>query len=259
MRRGRRPLLPLGALAALLAFGVSGCASAPERLPPVLGGVPAHEAETLVRRWEADWREFRGLRAAVDLTVVRKGRAQRTAGALLLSPTHLRFEAITPLGLPAVVVTVGPDRLLVVSPGERKAWSARPTPEALGRWIGVPLPPDTLIRLLVGYVPPPPDGAPMRVAEDRGPHLVFAQGRATERVWVTAEGRPARLELDDDRQRITATFDRTVDGQLQGLAVEARSQSIEVHLRYISGEYLAVPPEAFELVLPAGMLIESVD
>jgi hypothetical protein len=50
-----------------------------------------------------------------------------------------------------------------------------------------------------------------------------------------------------------------VDGQLQGLAIEARSQSIEVHLRYISGEYLAVPPEAFELTLPAGMPIESVD
>ena len=258
MQCGRRPLLPLGALAALLAFGVSGCASAPERLPPVLGGVPAHEAETLVRRWEADWREFRGLRAAVDLTVVRKGRAQRTAGALLLSPTHLRFEAITPLGFPAVVVTVGPDRLLVVSPGERKAWSARPTPEALGRWIGVPLPPDTLIRLLVGYVPTPPDGAPVRLAEERGPHLVFPQGRVTERVWLTAAGQPARVELDDG-QRITAIFDRTVDGQLQGLAVEAPSQSLELRLRYISGEYLAIPPEAFELILPAGMLIESVD
>ncbi len=256
MGRGRRPRL--GALAVVLALGVAGCATAPERRPPVLGGVPGGEAETLVRRWEAAWQEFRGLRAAVDLTVVRKGRAQRTAGALLLSPTHLRFEAITPLGLPAVVVTAGPERLLVVSPAERKAWSTRPTPEALARWMGVPLPPATLIRLLAGYVPPPPEGAQVRLAEDGGPHLVFPQGPATERVWVTAEGQPARLELDDGR-RITVTFDRTVDGQLQGLTVEAPSHALELHLRYISGEYLAVPPEAFELTLPAGMPIQSLD
>jgi len=239
-------------------------------LGPTKGGIRYHQDVTLnevraLSMWMT-WKcalvnlPYGGAKGGVivDPRTLSQGELERLTRELH-ALTEVAKTLTTPLGLPAVVVTVGPERLLVVSPGERKAWSGRPTPEALGRWIGVPLPPDTLIRLLVGYVPPPPDGAPVRVAEDRGPHLVFAQGRATERVWVTAEGRPARLELDDDRRRITATFDRTVDGQLQGLAVEARSQSIEVHLRYISGEYLAVPPEAFELTLPAGMPIESVD
>jgi hypothetical protein len=255
---GRRPLPPLGALAVLVALLGSGCATVPERRPPILGGVPAGEADTLTRRWEGQWREFRGLRGAVDLTVVRRGQAQRSAGALLLSPTHLRFEVITPFGFPAVIVTVGPDRLLVVSPGERKAWTARPTPEALARWVGVPVPPDTLIRLLAGAVPPPPPGAAIRVEEDRGPHLVFANGNATERVWVSAEGLPARLELADG-QRVTATFERTVEGQLESLVVEAPAQSLEVHLRYISGDYLAVPPDAFEIAVPPDMPVERVD
>jgi len=48
VRGGRPPRLALGALAVLLALGVSGCATAPERLPPVLGGVPAGEVETLL-------------------------------------------------------------------------------------------------------------------------------------------------------------------------------------------------------------------
>ena len=257
MRGGRRPLPRLAAFAALVLLG-SACATAPERRPPVLGGVPAGQADALARRWEAQWQEFRGLRGAVDVTVVRHGQAQRSAGALLLSPTHLRFEVITPFGFPALIVTISPDRLLVLSPGERKAWTARPTAATVARWIGVPVPPDVLIRLLAGAVPPPPAGATIRVEEDRGPHLVFANGRVTERVWVTGEGLPARLALVD-RQRVTATFERTVDGTLQSLVIEAPAESLEVHLRYISGEYLALPPDAFEIALPPDIPVERVD
>lgn len=256
MPGGPRPLL--GALAVVLALGAAGCATAPERLPPVLGGVPADQVDALVRRWEAEWREFRGLRAAVDLTVVRKGRVQRTAGVLLLSPTHLRFEAITPLGFPAIVVTAGPERLLVFSPTERRAWSARPTAEAMNRWLGVPIEPQTLTRILAGHVPPPPDGVPVRVAQDRGPHLLFERAGVTQRVWVTAEGRPARFELANG-QRVTATFDRTVDGQILSVSLEVPSQSVEAQLRYLSGDSIALPPEAFEITVPPGVVIERVD
>src|SRR5262249_17422607 len=155
---------------------------------------------------------------------------------------QLRFEVITPLGLPAAVVTVGPDRLLVFSPTERTAWTARPTAEAMGRWLGAPVEPPALIRLLTGQVPLPPDGTPVRVGQGGGPPLVFQRGAVTARVWVTTDGRPARLELENGR-RVTATFDRAVDGQLIALAVEVPSQSIEVRLRYISGENAALPPE----------------
>jgi hypothetical protein len=253
-RRGPR----LGGLAVVLVLGMAGCATAPARLPPVLGGVPADQVDALVRRWADEWASFRGLRAAVDLTVVRDGRAQRTAGALLLSPTHLRFEAITPIGLPALVLTVAPDRLLVYSPTEGKAWTARPTAEAMGRWLGTPVEPAALIRLLTGHVPPPADGTPVRVGQDRGPHVVLQREAGIERVWVTTEGRPARLEMENGR-RVTATFDRATDGLVISLAVEVPSQSLQVHLRYISGESMAPPPAAFELTVPAGVPIERVD
>ncbi|MBI3458205.1 MAG: hypothetical protein HY002_20740 [Candidatus Rokubacteria bacterium] len=256
VHRGLGPLRHT--VAALVALGAAGCATAPGRPPPVLGSIPADQAEALVRRWETQWRQFPGLRAAVDLTVVRNGRAQRTAGVLLLSPTRLRYEAITPLGLPAVVVTAGPDRLLVFSLTERKAWTARPTAEAMSRWIGVPLRPETLIRLLAGQVPPPPEGVSVRVAPGADAHVEFEQGNVRQQVWVTVEGQPARLQLENG-QRLTATFDRTINGQLVGLALEVPSQSLEVRLRYISGENTAPPPEAFEIVLPPGVPIEHVD
>ncbi|HEV8308300.1 MAG TPA: hypothetical protein VGW35_11595 [Methylomirabilota bacterium] len=253
----RRPNRRLGALTALVLLA-SSCASVPERRPPVLGGVAAGEAAELVRRWEREWQAFSGLRAAVDLTVVRQGRAQRSAGALLVSPTRLRFEAISPLGLPALIVTTGPESLTIYSPTERKAWRARPTPESMNRWLGVPVRPETLIRLLAGHVPTPPPGVAVRVAEDRGAHIVFEADGARQRVWVTAEGQPARLQLENG-ERLTVTFERALGGGLQELVVEAPGRSLEAHLRYVSGENMAPPPDAFELPIPPGVPIEAVD
>jgi hypothetical protein len=220
--------------------------------------VPLAEAAALVRRWEARWQEFRGLRAAVDLTVTRKGAVQRTAGALLLSPTHLRLEAVTPIGLPLFVIVLGPERLLVLNLGERRGWSAQPTPRAIGRWLGAPIPPESLIRLLAGYPPPPPDGVAARAGQDRGPHLIFQDGRLTERIWITPGGEAGRVELEDGR-RVTTTFDRTVDGQILALTVDVPGESVEIYLRYISGEYMTPPADAFEIAVPPGIPIERFD
>jgi len=254
LRAGRG--LRLGVLA--LALAVTGCAGTPERRPPVVAGVPLAEVDGLLQRWEAQWQEFRGLRAAVDVTVVRKGVAQRSAGGLILSPTHLRIEAISPVGLPIVVITLGPDRLLVLSLAERRAWSGAPTPEAVSRWIGVPLPRDALIRLLAGYAPAPPAGVVPTTGQDRGSHLVFQEGRFTERIWVTPGGQPARVELDDGR-RITTTFDRAVTGQLQGLTVDAPGQSAAIYVRFVSGEYFDPPAGAFEITVPPDIQVERLD
>jgi hypothetical protein len=256
-RRGRSPLRR--AVSLLLAAGVAGCATAPARVPPVIGGVPAADVGALVRRWDAEWRQFPGLRAAVDVTVSRSGKAQRTAGALLLSPTHLRLEAITPIGFPALFITAGPERVVVYSPVERRAWSAQPSAEAMGRWVGLPLEPAVLIRLLAGHVPLPPEGVPVQLAGDREPHLVFTHNGVTERVWVTVEGLPVRVEFQDGRQRVLATFARTVTGQLGGVKIEVPARSIEAEVRYLSGEFLVLPAGTFELPIPAGIPIERVD
>jgi hypothetical protein len=239
-------------------LAAAGCASVPDRVPPILGGVLAGEAERLVRGWEAEWQAFAGLRAAVDFGVIKKGMSQRSAGALLLSPSRLRFEVITPMGLPSLVATAGPERILVFNPVERWAWTARPTPQAMARWIGVPIEPETLIRLLVGHVPPPPEGAPIQVADQSGPHLVYQRGPVRHRVWVTPDGRPARLALENG-QRVTATFTRAVNGLIQGLEIDVPGQSLELRVRYISGEYGPQPAAGFELTLPNGIAAESID
>lgn len=243
---------------ALAALALAGCATTPEAPPALIGGVPADDVAQLLRRWETEWRDFRGLRAAVDLRLLRRGRGHRGAGVLLISPTQLRFEGLTALGLPALVVSAGPDRVTVFSPAEGKAWTGRPTPEAMSRWLGLPVLPDTLIRLLVGHVPLPTDGVSARVAADGAIELAAERGGPRQRVWVTERGWPARLELENG-ERLAATFEWTVNGSLQSVTLGDPRRAVEAHVRYLSAEHAAPPPEAFEIVVPPGVAIQQVD
>ena len=129
----------------------------------------------------------------------------------------------------------------------------------MGRWVGVPLEPAVLIRLLAGYVPLPAESVPVQHGEDRGPYLLFTHNGVTERVWVTVEGQPARVEFQEGRQRVLATFARTVTGQLVGVNIEVPARSIEAEVRYLSGETVAPPAEAFDLPIPAGITVERVE
>ncbi len=256
-RLGRAPRW-LGAEWGLGLLVFAGCAVAP--IPrPVVGRIPAEGVGALVRRWEAEWREFQGLRAAVDLNVVRKGQAQRSAGVLLLSPTRLRFEAISPLGLPVVVVTAGPDRVLVLSLIERRGWTGRPTPEALSRWLGFSVEPETLIRLLAGRVPLPRDPSAVRLAQDQGsPHLAFERNGVRHRVWVTEDGSPLGLQLENG-DRVTATFERAPDNRLESVRVAVPGQALNLELRYLGVESVSPLGDAFEITVPPGITIERVD
>jgi len=240
----------LVAAALILTTGCAGTPPSPE--------LPRLEAGDLVRRWEDEWRAFPGLRAAIDLTVTRRARAQRSAGVLLLSPTHLRLEVVTPLGQPALIVTAGPEQILVWSATERRAWTGPPTPESLGRWLGVPLPLASLIRLLIGQVPPPSDPASARFEERGGRHLAFDHESVRHRVWVTAEGYPVRLQLDGARS-VTARFERTAAGGFQALSIEVPDQKLEAQIRYLFAESVAPPREAFEVRLPPEVRVEQAD
>jgi hypothetical protein len=233
----------------------TGCATTS---PPPGAALPRLEAADLARRWEDEWRTFSGLRAAVELDVTRRGFSQRAAGVILLSPTRLRFELVTPLGLPSHVAVAGPDRVLVWSTTERRAWTGRPTAESLGRWLGVPLTPASLIRLLLGQAPPLAEPESARYERSGGPHLEFERDAVRHRVWMAADGYPLRVQLDGARS-LTATFERGPAGRLGTVLLEVPAERLEVQLRYLAVEPVSPPPEAFELQLPPGVRIEQVD
>lgn len=259
-RRGRAAL---GAAALLLA----GCATVPPASPPPRAPLSLEEARQALLRWAAARAAYTGLRATVDVTVRRPGHEDRTGALLLLSRNSLRLEVPTPFGVPALVTTVSPARVVVFRPLDRSAWSGRPSPATVTRWLGTPVAPDLLIGLLAGQVPLPRDPAGARVEPDPEPHLTFEQDGLRHRVWVGPDGRPARLVLEGG-ERLVATFAWGPAGAGEAgagaeaparLDLEAPAREVLVTVRYQRAEAADPPPEVFELSLPSGVRVERVD
>jgi hypothetical protein len=258
VRRRRGPGVRT-ALRVAVALGLGACATARPTTAPTTAVAPDQVAD-ITRRWAAEWEAFPGLRGAVDMTVRNGRESQRMAAVLLLAPTALRIEVATPFGLPAVVGTATPDGITIFRVLERQAQVGRATPDTVAHWLGIRLSVETLIRLLVGNVPPPPDPGAVRLERAPTPHLVWVRDGVRHQVWVSAAGHPARLVLDRASQDVlTAEYERSATGDLAGLRLAAPARAAELTLRYLSAELATLPPDAFDLRLPADVRVEPFD
>lgn len=243
---------------ALLALLLAGCATVPP--PPPSPPVILPEGRELLERWEAAWQRFPGFRAVVELSLSRQGTTQRTAGVLLLAPTALRFEAVSPFGLPLLIVAANQETVTIWSTMERRAVIAPATAEGINRWLHLPLAPEDLVRLLAGQVRPLREPESVRTLhDDDGPRVEVTRGRLRQRVWVGPGLAPRRLELDGERRHLEAAFEWAPNGRLLEVRLSAPEQEAEVSLRYQAVEVAAVPGEAFVLRLPADVKIQRVD
>ena len=242
----------------LLALGLAACAAVPPP-PPPLPPLAVPEARELLRHWEAAWDRFPGLRAAVELSFSRGGQTQRTAGVLLLAPAGLRFEALSPFGLPLLIVAANGKTVTIWRIAEGRAVIAPATAEGVARWLQLPLAPDDLLRLLTGQVRPLPEAESIRTGLDDGvPRVELARGALRQRVWVGAGRAPARVEFTGD-QHLEAFFERGPEGGLRAVRLAAPERGMEVHLRYRTVEVGIVPAEVFALRLPAEVTVQRVD
>jgi outer membrane biogenesis lipoprotein LolB len=259
-RAGRGPRRARVVVALTLAL--AGCATRGS-LPPAAVPIPTDQAAELVRRWVAEWESFQGMRGAIELTVKNRQGREHVAGLVLMAPTALRLEVTTPFGVPALVATAGPDDITIFRVLDRQAQTARSSPAAVERWLGVALPPATLIRLLLGNVPPPADSRTVVVEDTPSPqHLAWTEDGVRHRVWVTAEGRPARVVLDPvdgGGSRLTADYEWSGPGGLVSVGLAAPDRGAEVTVRYLSAEYVENPAEAFRLVLPPDIPVQRLD
>ena len=205
------------------------------------------------------------MRAAIDLTVKNRRGSERAAALLLMAPTALRVEVATPFGLPALVATAGPDDITIFRVLERRAQTARPSPAAVERWLGVALPPMTLIRLLVGNVPASGRPAARSTVESApSPHLTWTDARGPA-PGLGHGGGTARCASSSSAPAGTATASRPTSSGARRGRPRWRSGSRRPTgapsstVRYLSAEYVENPPDAFRLTLPADIPVQRLD
>lgn len=168
---------PVRALAAAGLLLLASCAVAPGPRPAA--PPDPDEVRSRLLQAQAATRTVRGLaRLAFEGP---SGSGSASHAVVVSLPDCARVEALTPLGTTALVATVRADQLRVDSPLRHEYWTGRATPEALGRLLKVPVPPEPLLRLLAGLPPLPlraqdprlsltPDGATVRVESVDGEH-----------------------------------------------------------------------------------------
>jgi outer membrane lipoprotein-sorting protein len=245
--------------AALLLGVLGGCATVPPAPPrPV-----AEEARTALARIEQYRASLHDLRSLTDITVRRDGKARRLSGVLLLlgAPASLRFEALTPFGIPALVVAGDPKSLTLWEVLDNRAYIAPATPDANRRWLGLALGGEDLVALLSGRVRPMPDPTTVDlIAPDGiGPSLRLAGAGGEQRIWFDpATGQARQVEwTGKDPARVTFT-PAPADGPPVGLSLETPDGALRVTVVYHDPRInTSFDPALLTLTVPENVRIQD--
>jgi outer membrane lipoprotein-sorting protein len=248
------------AAAAVLAAAVlGGCATA---APPPAAPI-ADEARAALARLEQHRRALRDLRSVAEMTVRRGGRAQRFSGALLLmgEPAALRFEALTPFGMPVLVVAGDPKSVTLWEVLDNRAFIAPASPDVNRRWLGLALGVEDLVALLAGRVRPLPDPTAVELlAPDAlGPSLRLVGAPGEQRVWFDpGTGQPRQVEWSGkDPWRVTFN-PAPADGPPAGMQLETPDGKLRVTVTYREPKMnTGFDPALLTLTVPENVRIQD--
>ena len=206
-----------------------GCASAPparhER------SVEVAAAYSLLER---NWHAFHDLRTRADITIRQDNRTQRLDGVLLLMTTSsMRFEALSPLGTPLLVVGGDASTLTVWETMNQRAYRLPASPDATRRWLGWRRSRrargDTVgsgraVRNPVAELVPPDSVGPP-----------FAKNaNVTQRIWFDpADGRTKAVEWTGEKNQARAVFASTgADAAPTRVTIATLDGKLEVLVSY---------------------------
>jgi outer membrane lipoprotein-sorting protein len=249
----------LVALVVVVALGATACASLGARSGPPLTA----EAEAARALIERRWLTFGDLRTLADLTIRRRGKTQWLSGPLLLrAPGSLRFEALTPLGPPALVVTSDADAVTIWEVLQNRAYLLSPTPEATGRWLGLPLGAEDLVAILSGNVRPLSEASSGTLVSDDGlgASLSLTDAGGTQRIWFDpGTGQPRQVEWTGGRLAARAVFSASDPGEPPGgVRLALLDGSLDVDVRYRNPRIdSGFDPDLLRVKLPEAVRIQD--
>ncbi|MEE8109913.1 MAG: DUF4292 domain-containing protein [bacterium] len=262
------------ALGSLLA-GVAGCASMGVVPPPPEAARHLKQPVSLLEQvWERRGR-FHDLRGVVEITL--NSPQDRYAGKavlLLQAKGSIRLEPLNFFGQPLIYIVAHNERLEAYDPGKGNYFRGRATARNLYQWLGIPLFPEEVVRILWGGVPPLArrhrfkadwDGS---VGASGSYRLEFQErGRGARRWWVDARTfLPVRFQALDSRGKdlLTVRYKNyrrdwgiplPVDVEVE---VERSGRTLDLHYGQVKVNR-GLAPLAFHLPVPRGTRIIPID
>lgn len=244
-------------LVMLAVLSLGACATVPRReaLPP--------EAEAARALLERRWQAFGDLRTLATVEIKRGQRTDRLSGALLLrTPTSLRFEALSPLGPPFMLVGVDGDGVTIWEVLKNRAYRLPSTPEANRRWLGLSLGSEDLVALLSGHVVPlkEPLAGQMLPPDEIGASLSLRGADGDQRIWLDPQSGQARqVEWTGGKNPLRVTF--TGGGRTEpatGLRLATLDGKLEVRVRYEKPRMdTGFDPGLLKVSVPQGVEIQD--
>lgn len=235
---------------------VAGCATIPSREP--IGD----DAQRALTRLAERSSEFRDLRTLADIDLKQGEERQRLRGVLLVkAPASVRFEALSPLGAPLLLVTVHEGRLTAYDAGKNEASTGPANADTIAKALGLPLEPGDLVAVLAGRAVPPNDlrRAELVPADAAGPSLRLVGARAKERVWLDLEtGSVRQLEISG-KFDVLIKYRRGPTGAVAGFDLDAARSYVTGSIAYQNPvENGGIDAERFALTIPKGAKIQTI-
>jgi len=236
----------------------AGCARpfAPPRQP-----IPddARRALTLLAQ---RWSEFADLRSLADLDVERGRDHQRLIAVVLAkAPASVRFEALSPLGQPFLMVTMHEGQLVAYNTSTNEAIVGPATPDTTAKLLSLPFEPHDLVGVLAGRPAPLADVrvAEVTPADADGPSLVVVGSVHQQRIWMDfATGIVRQIEITGGLYAVRVTFERGPQGDLAGFRFAAPRADARGHVRYRDAAVNAgVDDDRFRITLPETAKIQQ--
>jgi outer membrane lipoprotein-sorting protein len=237
---------------------VTGCAGAVDSSRPRL----AEEARRAIELLQSRWQACSGLRTLAALELRRGQRRQTFHGVLLVqAPASLRFEALSPLGQPLLLVVIHEGQLTAYDAAAHEALVGPATADTAGRLLGLPLEPADLVGVLAGCPPPPSDVRRARFlpSDEHGRALELTGARNQLQLWMDFEtGVVGRLEISGGRSDTRVTYRRDPAGRPLGLEIGVANGFLTGSVRYQDPVFDAgIDPERFRFTVPEGAKIQQ--
>ena len=239
---------------------LGGCATAaPAPAPPPV----SEEARAALARIEEHRLALRDLRSRANITIRRSGRAQRLTGVLLLlaEPPTMRFEALSPLGPPVLIVAGDPKSVTLWEVLDNRAYIAPASPDANRRWLGLALGVEDLVGLLAGRVRPMPDPTTVELlaADAVGPSLRLSGAPGEQRIWFDPDTGQARQVEWTGKNPARVTFTPApADGPPAGFTLETADGALRVSIAYVEPRMnSSFDPALLSLTVPQDVRIQD--